>query len=78
MFDKPENARMTKEETEKYGRVINARSAQYENVEIESEEVALFADQIPPPLTEEEIRQRVGEQNFENMKDDKTSSAINN
>lgn len=77
MFDKPENARLTKEESEKYGRDINARSAQYENVEIESEKVALTGDQVPPPLTEEEIRQRVGEQNFKNMNDDKTSSSIN-
>lgn len=36
MFDKPEVARMLKDESEAYGRAINARNAQLENVEVTS------------------------------------------
>ncbi|KXH86886.1 hypothetical protein [Sporosarcina sp. HYO08] len=70
MFKKPENNRMTVEEAERYGREINARSAQYENVEIPKEEIAMSFDEIPPPLSEEEIKKRVGEQNVKNVESD--------
>ena len=77
MFKKPEEARTTREESEKYGREINARSAQYENVEFEINEPQSTANKIPDPLSVEEIKQRVGEQYFKNMTDDKTVNSIN-
>ena len=77
MFKKPEDVRMTKEEAENYGREIDARNAQYENVEITSSKEVLSAEQAPPPLTENEIRQRVGEQNYKNSMDNDSQSSIN-
>lgn len=67
LFKKPEDSRMTVEEAERYGRDINARSAQYENVEMLKEEIARSFDDIPPPLSEEEVKKRVGEQNVKNV-----------
>lgn len=60
---------MTKEESERYGREIDAKNAQYENVEFVADESGDSTNQSSPPLTEKEIRQRVGEQNFKNMTD---------
>lgn len=75
MFEKPEEVRMTKEESEAYGRKINAQSAKYENAEIPPESKAENA-QIEK-LSEEEIKKRVGAQNYENIKDDKSIGSIN-
>ncbi|MFS0574552.1 hypothetical protein AB1K83_02900 [Sporosarcina sp. 179-K 3D1 HS] len=77
MFEKPEDVRMTREEMERYGRNIDARNAAIERVEVEPETVELPADQVPPPLSEEEIKLRVGEQNYINMKDGKEMNSIN-
>ncbi len=68
---------MTREESEKYGQEINARSAEFENVEVLSEEQKLSSEEIPAPLSDEEIRKRVGDQNFKNIKDSKTMNSIN-
>lgn len=77
MFEKPENVRITKDEAEKYGREINARSAKYENVEVEESEMDTPLNQIPEPLTEEEIKKRVGEQNYKNSEDGGPMNSIN-
>lgn len=77
MFEKPENARITKDEAEKYGREINARSANFENVEVEESEMVTPLDQIPEPLTEDEIKKRVGEQNYKNSEEGGAMSSIN-
>ncbi|CAM3247614.1 hypothetical protein FITA111629_12435 [Filibacter tadaridae] len=77
MPEKPENARMTNEEAERYGREINARSAQYENVEVESDEIAMSTDEIPPPLSEEEIKRRVGEDNYNNITKSGVMNSVN-
>lgn len=77
MFKNPEENRMTKEESEAYGRMINEQSAKFENVELLEEELANNMAKQPTKLSEEEIKKRVGAQNFENMKDDKSIGSIN-
>ncbi|WP_438312060.1 hypothetical protein [Sporosarcina sp. FA9] len=77
MFEKPENARITKDEAERYGREINARSAKFENVEVEESEMVTPPNQIPNPLTEEEIKRRVGEQNYKNSEEGGAMNSIN-
>jgi len=76
MFKKPEDARMTLEESEEYGRNTDAKNARYEIVELENDNNN-NATSSSPPLTEKEIVKRVGEQNYKNMNDDKTSASIN-
>ncbi len=77
MFRKPEDVRMTKEESEGYGQKINAPSAKYENVEFTSEETPAEEGRKTEKLSEEEIKKRVGEQNYKNIKDDKSIGSIN-
>ena len=77
MFEKPEDARMTEEKASKYGREIDAKNALYENVVVEDSVNELSADEIPPPITEEEIKRRVGEQNYKNIKDGGVMNSIN-
>lgn len=77
MFEKPEDVGMTKEESEAYGRKINALSAKYENVEFASEATKAQGENQSHKLSEEEIKKRVGAQNFENMKNDQSSGSIN-
>lgn len=75
MFEKPEDVRMTKEESEAYGRKINAQSAKYENAEVPPEPRAENGQMTK--LSEEEIKKRVGAQNYENIKDDQSIGSIN-
>ena len=77
MFEKPEDARMTGEKAAEYGREIDAKNAKYENVVVEESVNELSADEIPPPITEEEIKRRVGEQNYKNIKDGGVMNSIN-
>lgn len=77
MADLSKNERSTVEEREQYGREIDARNADLENVEVPSETRALADHEIPPPLTEEEIRAKVGALNFENANDDNAPTSIN-
>lgn len=77
MFEKPEDVRMTKEESEAYGRMIGKQSAKFENVEVESEAIVNEESHKRAKLSEEEIIKRVGAQNFENMKDDESMGSIN-
>lgn len=77
MFKKPEESRMTKEESEAYGRKINEQSAKFENVEVLEEESVEHEARKSPELTDAEIKKRVGDQNFKNMQDDDTMGSIN-
>lgn len=77
MFKKPEDVRMTKEESEAYGRMIGEQSAKFENVEVESEAIVNEESHKRAKLSEKEIIKRVGAQNFENMKDDESMGSIN-
>ena len=45
---------------------------------MESEEIVLQAEQIPSPISDEEVKQWVGEQNYENMIEGSTMNSINN
>lgn len=65
-----------REESERYGRQIDARNAQFEKVERMEEETPSMNGKLSP-LSDEEIKKRVGEQNFKNMKDGKSMSSIN-
>lgn len=77
MFEKPEDIRMTREEMEEYGRKIDAKNVEYEHVEVQEEVPALAANEVPPPMSEEEVKKRVGEQNFANVQKGDTTSSIN-
>jgi hypothetical protein len=77
MFEKPGEARMTEEEAARYGREIDAKNALYENVVVENSVNALSKEEIPPPISEEEIKRRVGEQNYKNIKDASVMNSIN-
>ncbi|MCG7342545.1 hypothetical protein MHZ92_00285 [Sporosarcina sp. ACRSL] len=76
-MDKEEEVRMTLEESESYGRAINARNAAVERNQVYEEEEIIPALELPPPLSEEEIKKRVGEANYNYMKDEKTMNSIN-
>lgn len=77
MFKKPEDVRMTKEESEAYGRMIGEQSAKFEQIEVESETIINDKSHETMKLSEEEIIKRVGAQNFENIKDDESMGSIN-
>lgn len=76
MFKKPEDAKMTQEEAELYGKKTDAKNAQYEHIEFETAEEPK-QQKSAPPLTEEEIKKRVGEQNFKNATDSDITGSIN-
>ncbi|MEK5037553.1 hypothetical protein [Sporosarcina sp. FSL K6-3457] len=77
MFEKPEGVRMTREEMEEYGRKIDANNVALEHIEVLEEVPALAANEVPPPMTEEEVKKRVGEQNYANVQKGTTMSSIN-
>lgn len=77
MADLPKNDRTTVEQREQYGREVDSRNAAMENTEVPAETRALADHEIPPPLTEEEIRAKVGDQNYENANDDSAPTSIN-
>lgn len=77
MFKKPEDVQMTREEMEEYGRKIDAKNVALEHVEVLEEEPALAINQVPPPMTEEEVKKRVGDQNFANVQKGASMSSIN-
>ncbi|WP_203247021.1 hypothetical protein [Sporosarcina beigongshangi] len=77
MFEKPEDVRMTRKEMEEYGRKIDARNVAHEHVEVLEEEPIQAVNQAPPPMTEEEVKKRVGEQNYANVQKGETMSSIN-
>ena len=71
---KEEKYEMTIEEAESYGRGINARNAAVERNMVYEEDEIIPADQLPPPLSEEEIKRRVGAENFKNNDSDYQNS----
>lgn len=75
MFEKKE--RMSIEESEDYGRLTDARNAALENVEVQEEVDVTPVDQIPPPLSEEEIKKRVGEGNYTNVHNNDGLNSVN-
>ncbi|AXH99630.1 hypothetical protein DV702_07625 [Sporosarcina sp. PTS2304] len=77
MADLPKDERTTAQQREQYGREMDARNAAMENVEVPPETRALAEHEIPPPLTEEEIRAKVGDQNYDNATDDNAPTSIN-
>ena len=81
MFKKPEEVRISKAESEEYGQQIDAKNAQFENVEHIAEdnyeENELTEPQASTKLNEDQIRQRVGEQNFKNAKNGDSMSSVN-
>lgn len=67
---------MTREEREEIGRRANAGFAKHERTETPgSGEIA--TGPIVKRLSEEEIRRRVGDGNFESAKDDRQTGSIN-
>lgn len=72
-----EEGKMTIEESERYGRAINARNAAVERNQVYEEEAIIPADQLPPPLSEDEIKKRVGESNYRYANDDNVINSIN-
>ena len=81
MFKKPEEVRISKAESEEYGQQIDAKNAQFENVEhiVENNYVEneIQEPQTSAKLNEEEIKQRVGEQNFKNAKAGDSMNSVN-
>ena len=76
MADLSKEQRTTAEQREQYGREMDAKNAATENVEVPVENRALADHEIPPPLTEEEIRAKVGNQNYQNATDDDAPTSI--
>lgn len=77
MADLSKEHRTTAEQREQYGREMDARNAAMENVEVPLENRALADHEIPPPLTEEEIKAKVGHLNYKNATDDNAPTSIN-
>ncbi|PIC56087.1 hypothetical protein CSV80_16150 [Sporosarcina sp. P12(2017)] len=76
MADLSKEQRTTVEQREQYGREMDARNAAMENIEVPLENRALADHEIPPPLTEEEVRAKVGNQNYQNATDDNAPTSI--
>jgi len=76
MADLSKEQQTTAEQREQYGREMDAKNAAMENVEIPLESRELAEHEIPPPLTEEEVRAKVGNQNFKNATDDSAPTSI--
>ncbi|PIC74968.1 hypothetical protein [Sporosarcina sp. P17b] len=76
MADLSKEQQTTAEQREQYGREMDAKNAAMENVEIPLESRELAEHAIPPPLTEEEVRAKVGNQNFKNATDDSAPTSI--
>ncbi|MET3574165.1 hypothetical protein ACFFIY_01340 [Bhargavaea ullalensis] len=66
--------RQTREEL---GRQTNAGFARVERTEIDDGSIDIPTEPVLEPLSEEEIRRRVGSGNFEAAKDDKQTGSIN-
>ena len=75
MFEKKEA--MSIEESEEYGRKTDARNAALENVEVYEDDAVTPTDRISPPLSEEEIKKRVGEGNYTNVHKNDGLNSVN-
>lgn len=74
---KPEERYTSRQEREEIGRQTNAGFARVERIEIEEGASEIPTGNIAEKLSEEEIRRRVGEGNFETAKDDRQTNSIN-
>lgn len=75
--NKPEERYTSRQEREAIGRQTNAGFARVERVEMEEGASDIPTGGIAEKLSEEEIRRRVGEGNFESAKDDRQTNSIN-
>lgn len=75
--NKPEDQYTSRIERERIGRQTNAGFARVERVEIDEGASDIPTGTIGQKLTEEEIRRRVGQGNFETAKDDRQTNSIN-
>ncbi|RAZ68340.1 hypothetical protein [Planococcus maitriensis] len=75
--NKPEERYTSRSEREEIGRRTNAGFARVERVEVDEGANDLPTGAVGEKLSEEEIRRRVGEGNFETAKDDRQSNSIN-
>ncbi|PIC67020.1 hypothetical protein CSV78_09400 [Sporosarcina sp. P16a] len=73
MADLSKEQRTTVEQRE---REMDAKNAAMENIEVPLENRVLADHEIPPPLTEEEVRAKVGNQNYQNATDDNAPTSI--
>ncbi|ANU10613.1 hypothetical protein A1A1_09081 [Planococcus antarcticus DSM 14505] len=74
---KPEETYSSRTERERIGRQTNAGFARVERAETEGSSTNIPTGPIGSKLTEEEIRRRVGQGNFDSAKDDNQTSSIN-
>lgn len=72
----PENSQMTVEESEAYGRQMDAKNRALENTHY-LEETPVKLETVTPPLSEEEIKKRTGTGNFDNVQDSGAMNSIN-
>lgn len=75
--DSEQQVHLTREEREQIGRRTNAGFAKVERAAVDEGTEAIPTGSIGQPLTEEEIRRRVGSGNFESAKNDLQSGSIN-
>ncbi|ETP68062.1 hypothetical protein HF394_16420 [Planococcus glaciei] len=75
--NKPEEQYASRKEREEIGRRTNAGFARVERTEVEEGASEIPTGPIGQKLSEEEIRRRVGEGNFETAKDDRQTNSIN-
>ncbi|KOF08918.1 hypothetical protein AC739_17565 [Planococcus glaciei] len=75
--NKPEEQYTSRTEREEIGRRTNAGFARVERAEVEEGASEIPTGPIGQKLSEEEIRRRVGEGNFETAKDDRQTNSIN-
>ena len=73
----PEETYSSRAERERIGRQTNAGFARVERTEIEDGAVDIPTGPIGQKLTEEDIRRRVGQGNFDSAKDDNQTNSIN-
>lgn len=77
MDNKPEDKYTSRTEREEIGRRTNAGFARVERAETEEGASDIPTGPVGQKLTEEEIRRRVGEGNFDTAKDDRQTNSIN-
>lgn len=73
----PEEKYTSRTEREEIGRRTNAGFARVERAEVEDGASDIPTGPVGKKLTEDEIRRRVGEGNFETAKDDRQTNSIN-
>lgn len=74
---KPEETYSSRAERERIGRATNSGFARVERAETGNSSTEIPTGPIGQKLTEEEIRRRVGQGNFDSAKDDNQTNSIN-